>query len=262
MKRIYLLLCLILTVFALTSCTSKEVKSINTAPPEEVLASGTTDSSYVELTKINESLWVHTSYENYNGSRTPSNGMLAVTQEGLILIDTPWNNEQTKELIKLAKEKFNQDIALAIITHAHSDRIGGIDTLLENKIDVRSTAMTIQQAEKNGFSKPSPKLDENPNIILGGVSLEVFYPGEGHTSDNITVWFPEYKVLFGGCLIKSVESKDAGSTGDANLAQWPDSVSKVKERYPDAEIVIPGHGKWGGMELINHTLELLGKNAK
>lgn len=87
--------------------------------------------------------------------------------------------------------------------------------------------------------------------------IEVFYPGEGHSPDNIVVWLPEYKVLFGGCLVKELDSKGLGNTTDANLEQWPISINKVLEKYPDAEVVIPGHGNWGGIELIEHTLELL-----
>ncbi len=43
----------------------------------------------------------------------------------------------------------------------------------------------------------------NPIIKINNISLEVFYPGEGHSKDNITIWIPEYKVLFGGCFNKN-----------------------------------------------------------
>jgi metallo-beta-lactamase class B len=64
-------------------------------------------------------------------------------------------------------------------------------------------------------------------------------------------------VLFGGCIIKSLNSQGLGSTKDANVEQWPISLNKVLEKYSDAEVVIPGHGKWGSIELIKHTLDLL-----
>ncbi len=147
----------------------------------------------------------------------------------------------------------------SVITHAHDDRIGGISTLLEQKIDVRSTSMTMKEAEKNGFNKPLTELDLEPVIQVGDTVIETFYPGEGHSKDNITVWLPKYKILFGGCLIKSEDSKDLGSTTDANIEQWPKSVKNVFDKYKeDAETVIPGHGKWGGINLIEHTLKLLG----
>ncbi|MDP4090757.1 MAG: MBL fold metallo-hydrolase [Bacillota bacterium] len=151
-------------------------------PKENFYKSGASDTSCIELSKINDSIWVHTSYENYNGSRTPSNDLVAVTSKAIILVDTPWNNEQTKELLRLTKEVFNKDIVLAPLTHAHEDRIGGIDPLLENKIDVRSTELTAKDAEKRGYKKPQPTLDKQPSITVGDTSLEVFYPGIGQSN--------------------------------------------------------------------------------
>ncbi len=256
MKKVCLLMfIIIILLLSLSACTTDDSQESDVK--EIFYQSGSSDKNYVEINKINDDIWVHTTYSDYNGYRTPSNGIIAVTSKGLVLVDTPWNNEQTEELINLTKSVFKKEIKLAIITHAHEDRIGGINTLLENKVDVRSTGLTAKEAEKNNFKQPQPSLDEEPTFSVGNLDIEVFYPGEGHSVDNITVWFPQNKVLFGGCLIKSVDSKNMGSITDANVKQWPDSVNKVLEKYPDAEVVIPGHGNWGGLDLIKHTLKLL-----
>jgi metallo-beta-lactamase class B len=256
MKKINIILISVFILSILVACNDKATISNDIGVKESFFKSGSDDYNYVEIKKVHNNIWIHTTYSNYNGSRTPSNGIIAVSSKGLLLIDTPWNNEQTKELIKLTKAVFKQNIAIAIITHAHADRIGGIDTLLENKIDVRSTILTANEAEKYNYKKPNPVLNSKPNISFGNIKLETFYPGEGHTKDNITVWFPQFKLLFGGCLIKSLESKDLGNTADANVKQWPISVKKVLDKYSDAEIVIPGHGNFGDLDLVKHTLEL------
>lgn len=257
MKRINLVMVLICIIILFTSCTISENVSKNAIIKEQVLTSGSEDSSYVELNRVKANIWVHTTYTNYNGYRTPSNGLVIETSDGLVMIDTPWNNAQTKELIKLTKDKFNKDFSLAIITHAHEDRMGGIDTLLENEIDARSTMLTAELAEGSNFKRPTTSLDSNPNFKIGDVAIETFYPGEGHSADNIVVWLPNEKVLFGGCIIKDLNSEGLGSTTDANVEQWPISLNKLLEKYSDADVVIPGHGKWGDIELIKHTLELL-----
>lgn len=259
MKKVIFLIIAICTIAIYsTSCTNKASVSNDSKVEENFFKSGSEDSNYIELRRVKDDIWVHTTYANYKGMRTPSNGVIAVTSEGLILIDTPWNNAQTLEMIKLVREVFNKDISLAVITHAHDDRIGGIDALIENRIDVRSTGMTAKEAERNGFKKPQTEIDSDTKITVGDMDIEVFYPGEGHTVDNITVWIPQHKVLFGGCLIKSLESKDIGNAEDGNIKEWPDSVRNVLEKYSDAEIVIPGHGEWGSLDLVNHTLDLLG----
>lgn len=257
MKKSFILFIMLGLIFiTLAAC------SINSSVSDEVkvekvfLKSGTDDSNYVELSKINDSVWVHTTYSDYNGYRTPANGLLVVTSKGLVLVDTPWNNGQTRELMELTENTFKQNISVAIITHAHDDTIGGISTLLENGVDVRSTGLTVKEAEKIGFEKPQPKLDTEPKFQVGSTKIETFYPGEGHSTDNIIVCFPQYKVLFGGCLIKSLESESLGNTKEAHVNEWPSSVKKVLDEYPDVEIVIPGHGNWGGLDLISHTLDL------
>ncbi|SCY23449.1 subclass B1 metallo-beta-lactamase [Alkaliphilus peptidifermentans] len=258
MKRFCKLIIILIVLLSLVGCNKNgDISQGKVEVFEEFYKSGSSDENYIELYKINDTIWVHTSYSIYNGYRVPSNGIVAISSNGLILVDTPWNNEQTRELLTLTKDVFKKDISIAIITHAHEDRIGGIDTLLENQVDVRSTSMTVKEAEKRGFNKPQPKLDSEPNFSVGNIDVEVFYPGEGHTVDNITVWFPQYKVLFGGCFIKSLDSKDKGNIEDANVQQWPYSVKNLLEKYPDAEVVIPGHGEWGSIDLIKHTLKLV-----
>lgn len=78
---------------------------------------------------------------------------------------------------------------------------------------------------------------------LGDTGIEVYYPGHGHTKDNIVVWLPNSHILFAGCLIKSLESKTLGYIKEANLDTWPMTAKNLLERYPDAEIVMPR--PWG-----------------
>jgi metallo-beta-lactamase class B len=217
------------------------------------------EKNSVTLSKINDKVWVHTTYEYYDGVNTPSNGLVVITSKGVVLIDTPWNNEQTEELLKLIKKEFKKDVILGIITHAHVDRIGGIDTLLKYKITVESTKLTAEKAVENGYKSPKAILGSDTLFKIGKTNFEVYYPGEGHTADNILVWIPDYKILFGGCFIKSVQSKNLGNLQDANLKEWPISVNKAIRKFPETKIVIPGHGEWGDKTLLKHTLELFNK---
>jgi glyoxylase-like metal-dependent hydrolase (beta-lactamase superfamily II) len=91
------------------------------------------------------------------------------------------------------------------------------------------------------------------------VAFSTFYPGEGHTRDNIVVWFPARRVLFGGCVVKSIEAGGLGNVNDANLESWPATIGKVMARYPNAKYVIPGHQRWSGRDALRHTLALLAK---
>lgn len=43
-------------------------------------------------------------------------------------------------------------------------------------------------------------------IDFNGIPVVCKFFGGGHSFDNITVWLPSDKVLFGGCLVKSISA--------------------------------------------------------
>jgi metallo-beta-lactamase class B len=88
-------------------------------------------------------------------------------------------------------------------------------------------------------------------------SAEVFYPGPAHTRDNVVVWLAESRVLFGGCAVRAASDTSVGNVADADVKEWPASIRRVRDRYPTADVVVPGHGDPGGRELLEHTLALL-----
>jgi len=87
-------------------------------------------------------------------------------------------------------------------------------------------------------------------------------PGPGHTVDNIVTWIAAEKVLFGGCLVKAGTAKTLGFTAEADLAAWPATLARVKNRFPSARLLVPGHGDPGGWELAENTLKLIKENSK
>ena len=68
-------------------------------------------------------------------------------------------------------------------------------------------------------------------------------------------YFPDEQILFGGCLVKEIGASK-GNLADANTQAWASSVKKIKLLYPNVKIVIPGHGKPGGVELLDYTIGL------
>ena len=70
------------------------------------------------------------------------------------------------------------------------------------------------------------------------------------------VWLAQHKILFGGCFVKSLHSKNLGNTADASIEVWPASIQNVLNKYPDIETVVPGHGKIGNVNLLKYTAKL------
>ena len=88
--------------------------------------------------------------------------------------------------------------------------------------------------------------------------VELFYPGAAHSTDNLVVYVPSANVLYGGCAVPhELSSTSAGNVADADLAEWPTSVERIQKHYPEAEVVIPGHGLPGGLDLLQHTANVV-----
>ena len=97
---------------------------------------------------------------------------------------------------------------------------------------------------------------------FNGEIIECRYFGGGHSMDNITVYIPEKKILFGGCFVKPSNSKNLGNIKDAVIDDWSNSIRKLMLKYPDIKTVVPGHGDFGGQELLTHTIELIENQLK
>jgi metallo-beta-lactamase class B len=119
-------------------------------------------------------------------------------------------------------------------------------------------SLTPQLAAKEKSIGPNHTFDKELSIKVGNETVQCFYFGEAHTRDNIVAWMPKEKVLFGGCMIKTMGA-GKGNLADANEADWSTTVKKVKAKFHDVETVVPGHGDWGGAELLDYTIELFSK---
>jgi metallo-beta-lactamase class B len=211
----------------------------------------------ISIRHITENFYVHTSYKNLNNYLYPSNGLFAITDSGAILIDTPWDEDQTQQLVDKIKKDFKKEIILCIVTHSHDDRTAGLDILKKIGIKTYSSILTRNISLEKHEKTAEYYFLNDTTFTINNVSFQTFYPGEGHTKDNIVIWFPCKKVLFGGCLVKSHDATDLGNIKEANIEQWPNSINNVINHYPKIKHVIPGHQKWGNKKLLSHTLKLL-----
>jgi metallo-beta-lactamase class B len=106
------------------------------------------------------------------------------------------------------------------------------------------------------YTVPDFGFQDSLKLSLGGKSIECFYLGGAHSTDNIVVWIPSEQILFAGCMVKSLVSTDLGNTADGDLKAYPLTIDKMANRFSMAKYVIPGHGSFGGIDLVNHTKDL------
>ncbi|GAB3572072.1 BcII family subclass B1 metallo-beta-lactamase [Spirosoma luteolum] len=220
----------------------------------------------LKVSRLDDRVYVHTTYGMYQGEPVPSNGLIVRTDDGVVLLDTGWdtedNTDNTRQLLRWVADSLRQPVRLCIVTHSHDDKVGGIAELQKAGIRVVSTPLTARKTVNQGYPSPDGVLPNDTTFTIGNVPIRTYFPGEGHTSDNIVVWLPSQRILHGGCFVKSVAAFGLGYTGEANLKAWAGSVRNVKSRFGNARIVVPGHDEWEGPQALDHTIQLLKKHAQ
>ncbi|WP_266203648.1 subclass B1 metallo-beta-lactamase [Pontibacter kalidii] len=216
----------------------------------------------IKVTRIAPKVWVHTSYSTYQGALVPSHGLVVSTKEGAVLIDTGWGNEPTEQLLAWVKTNLKQSVKVCVPTHWHDDKLGGMGAVQQQGIPVMTSELTASLAAEHGKGTPDVTFAADTTFTVGGQQFEVYFPGGGHTADNVVVYLPQQKILFGGCFVKDGRSKSLGNIADADLKSWPIAIRKVQQRYPKAKLVVPSHGPWGDQSLLSHTLKLLQEQQK
>lgn len=213
----------------------------------------------------------------------PANSMLVVMGNGsLVLVGTPYTPEATEALVGWLRGKYGEREMIEINTGFHVDNLGGNSYLIEEGIPVYGSDKTAELLEERGehtrsymmdwlqgpenrrfydayavipFVPPDHLFPLEEGLILefGDEVVQVYFPGPSHTQDNVVVYFPAQRILFGGCMILAGEK--VGNTEDADLEAWPDSVARLKQF--EFEILVPGHGDRFDPGLLEHTIDLL-----
>lgn len=245
MKKLVILgICLML--WPLTGCVHKTIKE---AQPAE---------DKVRFSKVARGVWLHTSYKNVEPwGLVSTNGLLVERDDYSVLIDTAWNDQQTAQIVEWAKHNLNKPIRASIHTHAHADKMGGIQALHMVGVQTYASSMTNELAPSRNLIPARHDLEiSSAGDQIEWESLSVLYPGGGHTEDNIVVYHKEAELLFGGCLIRPGDSNSLGYTGQANLENWSQATLNVAHTFPQASIVVPSHGRPGGREVLTNTIEI------
>lgn len=217
-------------------------------------------SEDVEIIKITDNVYMHVSYLEVEGwGRVASNGMIYVNGNSAALFDTPMAEKPTRELVAWINDSLNTEIELFVPNHWHDDCLGGYGCLKEQGVKSYAYELTVQITDSLELGFEAETFKDSTSVYLGGKEIVLDYLGPAHALDNIITWLPEEKVLFAGCMAKGTNFTGLGNTADGNVEEYPNTLKKVMRKYPDAVIVIPGHGDAGGMELLRHTLKLAEK---
>lgn len=208
------------------------------------------------IERASKHVYHHLSYMEFEGyGKVSCNGMIVCDGKEAIVFDTPSDDEVSFELIDCIYKMLGCRVIAVIPTHYHLDNLGGLEAFHQRGIPSYAYRKTIEKANELACPIPQHSFDSLLVLNVGKEKVYAGFLGEGHTCDNVIGYFPSEHVMFGGCLIKETGA-GKGNLAEANPGEWAATVRRVQANYPETRLVIPGHGKPGGQELLDYTIHL------
>src|SRR5690606_23560649 len=151
----------------------------------------------LKIERLEEGVYLHTSFEEVKGwGVVTKHGLVVLVNTDAYLIDTPFTATDTEKLVDWFVGR-GYNIKGTISSHFHSDSTGGIEWLNSQSIPTYASELTNELLEKSGKVQAKHTFSDVSYWLVKN-KIEVFYPGPGHTQDNLVIWLPESKILFGG----------------------------------------------------------------
>ncbi len=216
------------------------------------------ESPHLQIKPLGPHTYQHTSFLNSSSyGKVPCNGLIVAKSGEAVVMDTPLNDSLSNVLIDWIDENLEAKVVAVVPTHFHIDCTAGIAAFHQRSIPSYSNALTCALMLENDSNAACAQqlFQDSIRIKVGSTEVLLWFPGAGHTSDNVVGWVADDQVLFGGCLVKAIGA-GKGNLNDARVSEWSASILRVKNRFPKAKVVLPGHGKSGDQELLDYTYRL------
>jgi metallo-beta-lactamase class B len=198
------------------------------------------------------------------------NSVVYVGRRSVTIIGATWTPETAERLAAEIRKVTDKPIREVVNTNFHPDRAGGNAYWKRIGAGIVSTKMTRDLLQSgwdqvvDGTVKAFAGYPRLPLVLptkihagdfeLQGGRIRALYLGPSHTKDGIFVYFPDEKVLYGGCILK----EQLGSLAYADVAEYPKTLRKLQALHLDITTIVAGH--WSpihGPELIDQYLALL-----
>ncbi len=161
-----------------------------------------------------------------------------LTDDGVILIDDkfPQDFEEIQSLVATVSDL---PVKYVINTHHHGDHSGSNAGFLEFAEVIAHKNARDNIIRNNQDGAPRIIYVDETAVFLGGVEVQAFYMGTGHTNGDTVVYFPDLKTIHGGDLLHTTAPFiDYGNGGSSR--GWVSTINNMLKL--DFDTAIPGHG--------------------
>jgi len=174
----------------------------------------------------------------------PGNVTALVTDEGVLLVDDKFAIDY-KNVVDMLETVTDEPIVYVVNSHYHGDHSGS-NALMQEEQGARVIASEnarVKMIEGNQPGLPDLTLDQHMRIHIGGVPVDIYYFGRGHTDGDVVVHFPQQRVLVAGDLFTNGRGLPQliDYAGGGSARAWTGTLTKAL--MLDFDTAIPGHGR-------------------
>jgi glyoxylase-like metal-dependent hydrolase (beta-lactamase superfamily II) len=207
----------------------------------------------------------------YTAEGDPNSGVI-IGDKFILVSDATATPAMARDLIARIRTVSDKPIKYVLLTHYHAVRVLGASAFVaEGATEVIASQGTLDLIIERGAQDMQSEMERFPRLFrgaetvpgltwptlvigggdpargevpgrltldLGGVKVDIWHPGAGHTRGDTIAWVAEEKVLFSGDL---VEFEAGVYTGDAQLQEWPATLAALDALQ--AEAIVPGRGE-------------------
>jgi glyoxylase-like metal-dependent hydrolase (beta-lactamase superfamily II) len=220
----------------------------------------------------------------YTAEGDPNSGVI-IGDEYIMVSDATATPAMARDLIQQIRKVSKKPIKYVLLTHYHAVRVLGASAYVdEGATEIIASQGTLELIRERGAQDMKSEMERFPRLFrgadsvpgltwpsmvigggdptqgeapgklsinLGGVVVQIWSPGHGHTRGDTIAWVEAEKVLFSGDL---VEYEAGVYTGDAQLEEWPATLEAL--RALGAEAIVPGRGEaMKGSADVNKALD-------
>ncbi|MEN9330780.1 MAG: hypothetical protein RLZZ484_1968 [Pseudomonadota bacterium] len=203
----------------------------------------------------------------YTAEGDPNSGVI-IGDKFIMVSDATATPAMAQDLIAKIRTVSDKPIKYVLLTHYHAVRVLGASAYAaEGATEIIASQGTYELIVERGAQDMKSEMERFPRLFrgaegvpgltwptlvvgngqpgrqgslkvdLGGVVVEIWHPGSGHTRGDTIAWVEAEKVLFSGDL---VEYEAGVYTGDAQLEEWPTTLEAL--RALNAQAIVPGRG--------------------
>ena len=198
----------------------------------------------------------------YPKAGTDANSTFIVTDQGVMVIDTRMTPEGGRHVRDEIRKRTDTPVTHVINTHHHKESVLGntafkdCPSIIAHRRAQKNLETLVEDGElKEGITYPNLVFDTHAELTLGGYMLQLRHPGPAHTNGDLYVYLPSWRTIVAGGLVFNEVLPDMD---DSYVDPWIDALQEMEDL--DAELIVPGHGKPGGKQIIikaKHYLILL-----